>query len=615
MKKTKKVCKMICNTIFGCRQLAFISIIETLVDAAYIYVPLILLTPLIASIQNNNVDRVIKFGLYYILSKEILYLFSKFFQNMRINYGRIKNENDVNKFYNKVCRVPYETAKSTDFIQKSNNVANALYYEFDYNDIIDSGVAIIKDIINLICSCSLIVALVCAKPKVGNGIEKLISEPIISWIMVSIFLIIMYIISSKCNAKNMSKLNKLVPEHYSIENELAYYKNNIIYNYSAYISYKIYKMQRMLNDKIMKNTEDNVRFFMKTRNVSLKNNMQNNIIAGLVMIMSYSFTIIKIVTKAVSSSTFLTYSAGIMNVYTMCNDIQKQYRTLEHGLIYYDNIEDVMMEREERENDGIKIKPDTKKFVIEFCNVSYRYPGKKDYALKAVSFVMETGKSYALVGENGAGKSTIVHLICRFAKPTKGKILLNGKDIEEYDLVSYRSFISPVFQDISLYPVSLIENVTMDEKDMDESRIKNAMKKAGFEESGKYTMDSISEYRESEKYSGGERQKISIAQAFYRNASIYLMDEPNAALDPVSEAKLYDSITNISHEHMVMFISHRLSSCKICDNIIVIDKGKVIETGTHKELISNNGKYKAMWNVQAEQYKTANEETAIALQK
>lgn len=248
------------------------------------------------------------------------------------------------------------------------------------------------------------------------------------------------------------------------------------------------------------------------------------------------------------------------------------------------------------------------KGVIEFRNVSFRYPGTKELVLDHVSLKIEPPEKIAVVGKNGSGKTTLVKLLCRLYEPEEGEILWNGKNIREYDLKEWQKIFAIVFQDYSLLSLTLGQNVAASEQ-YEAERAKEVLQLAGFGErlnklkKGLETVVYPEYEQDGVSFSGGEEQKIAIARAIYKGGQICILDEPTAALDPVSESRVYESFDEIVKGKTAVYISHRLSSCKFSDRIFVLDNGKIAESGTHEALLSQNGLYAQLWQAQAQYYK------------
>ena len=249
-----------------------------------------------------------------------------------------------------------------------------------------------------------------------------------------------------------------------------------------------------------------------------------------------------------------------------------------------------------------------RQYEVEFKNVSFKYPGSQNWALKNVSLKFKVGKRLAIVGENGSGKTTFIKLLCRLYDPQEGQILLNGIDIRKYRYDDYMNIFSVVFQDFKLISQPLGNNVA-GSATYDRERVRKALTDAGFADRLAQMPDGLDTmlYKDfgenGVEISGGEAQKIAIARALYKDAPFIILDEPTAALDPIAEAEIYSKFNDISGDKTAIYISHRLSSCKFCDEIAVFHEGGVIQQGTHEGLLADeNGKYHELWNAQAQYY-------------
>lgn len=252
-------------------------------------------------------------------------------------------------------------------------------------------------------------------------------------------------------------------------------------------------------------------------------------------------------------------------------------------------------------------------YQIEFKNVSFKYPGTESYALKNFSMTLKIGEKLAIVGMNGSGKTTMIKLLCRLYDPDEGEILLNGVDIRKFRQDEYSRLFSVVFQDYQLFSFMLAENVAVSEN-FDRDKVESCLKQAGFDEKLKTLKDGIESYLNKDfvdngiEISGGEAQKIAIARAVYKDAPFILMDEPTAALDPISEYEIYSGFDRMVGDKTAIYISHRLASCRFCEKIAVFHDGELIQKGSHDELLKDEkGKYYEMWNAQAKYYVTAEE--------
>ena len=247
---------------------------------------------------------------------------------------------------------------------------------------------------------------------------------------------------------------------------------------------------------------------------------------------------------------------------------------------------------------------------IEFRNVSFRYPGSDRDVLRNVSFAIGTGESAAIVGENGAGKTTLIKLLARFYDPTEGAVHLDGRDLREYDLAELRRRIGVIFQDFVRYDLAARENVGFGQVDRleDADRIERAALDGGagdLIEGLPKGYDTIlgKEFEEGVDLSGGEWQKIALSRAFMNEAQILILDEPTAALDAFAEQDVFSRFAELTADRTAIFISHRFSTVRMADRILVLQEGELVEQGSHEQLLAEDGRYARMFNTQAERYR------------
>lgn len=247
------------------------------------------------------------------------------------------------------------------------------------------------------------------------------------------------------------------------------------------------------------------------------------------------------------------------------------------------------------------------KFEIEFKNVSFKYPNTESYALQNINLKINNGEHLAVVGRNGSGKTTFIKLMCRLYDVTDGEILINGINIKEYSKESIIKLYSVVFQDFKIFSTTLAQNISTNEE-YDKERLYDALDKANIKDRvlKMENKECTYLYKDLDKagveISGGEAQKLALARALYKDAPIVILDEPTAALDPIAEHEIYNRFNSFVENKTAIYISHRLSSCVFCDKIAVFDKSKLVESGTHQELLTAGEKYFELWNAQAKYY-------------
>ena len=264
----------------------------------------------------------------------------------------------------------------------------------------------------------------------------------------------------------------------------------------------------------------------------------------------------------------------------------------------------------ERKQVTAEVSPDKRAPEITFKNVSFAYPDVEKNTIQNLDFTIKAGEKIALVGNNGAGKTTVVKLLCGLYDQTQGQILIDGKTIDDIGLDSYQDKISVLFQDTNPMAFTIEENITgLEGGKGDASKLEDCLKKSGL-------WEKVQSLPQKEKthitqtfsedgilLSGGETQKLLLAKAIYKNGSFLILDEPTSALDPLAESKIYEEYNNLAEGKTAVFISHRLASTKFCDRIMFLENGSIVECGSHDELMKKGGKYKEMFDIQAQYYR------------
>lgn len=341
----------------------------------------------------------------------------------------------------------------------------------------------------------------------------------------------------------------------------------------------------------------------------------NFIDGGLIFLrdgLAYGVLIYLVIYESMSIGDFILYFGAVAGFSTWLTGIVKNLNSLNTiSFEMCDLREYLEMEDKMNRGEGIELpKSYEMPCDIELKNVYYKYPVAEEYTISNLSVHIKKGEKIALVGVNGAGKTTLVKLICGLYTPTKGEIYINGVKGTLYNRDEYYDLFSVVFQDMHLLPVSIAENISLEnEESIDNKKMTNVIKLSGLKEKikalpkGEKTKLIKSVYEDAIDLSGGELQKLMLARALYKGAPIIILDEPTAALDPIAENEIYEKYNNLTKNHTSIFISHRLSSTRFCDRILLIDKGNILEEGTHDVLMKKGGKYKEMYEVQSYYYK------------
>ena len=333
----------------------------------------------------------------------------------------------------------------------------------------------------------------------------------------------------------------------------------------------------------------------------------NNMISLAQKGMVYGYIIHGTYTGKIGIADFIFYTGCIMILFDAVSELLDNFSTLNKQSMEVTQYRS-FMEHQLQSQGGRPIEP-VDHADIEFRNVYFRYEGQKTWAVEDLCLTIHQGEKIAVVGRNGSGKSTLIKLLCRLYEPTKGEILLNGININTYDRNDYYRLIAPVFQEVIVFALSLKENVAFSETGREEEeRVLKAIAEAGLKERValmKKGLDSeMSRIMDpdGEELSGGEKQKIAVARSVYKTSVIDILDEPTAAMDPIAERDLYESMDGLMENKIGVFISHRLSSTRFCDQILYMDGGKILERGDHSQLMALGGEYSRLYMLQAQYY-------------
>lgn len=430
---------------------------------------------------------------------------------------------------------------------------------------------------------------------------------------IAIGVVLMILIVKAASGTMVALMNRIIP----INRIFGYYAG-VAADKPAQKDLRLYHMDKLVTEKIRQSNETTCdEFDVANRKMGLANGA-NGVITEFISAFTYGYVGIRTISDMFGSritlgsltmyvSSAITFSSTIIqfgeNLIGLWQNSQ--------FLVPY---QEFMALKEETIEDG-GVPMDNTVETLEFRNVSFTYPKAEKPVLKNVSFVVKKGEKISIVGLNGAGKSTLVKLICRMYKADSGEILVNGRDIYDYDYLSYMNVISAVFQDYKLFNFTIEENISCRESGADEKRVNYLIDEVGMREKIDTLPEGIhsrfgKEYDEDGvELSGGQGQKIAIARALYKKASMVILDEPASALDPIAEAEIYEKFNSLVEDKTAIYISHRMSSSVFCDRILIIDGGTVSDFDTHENLMKKTDSlYYKLFTSQAENYKLAIEQ-------
>ena len=376
---------------------------------------------------------------------------------------------------------------------------------------------------------------------------------------------------------------------------------------------RLYDMQEMLTDCIRNGNETTCDRFSKGYRQMGKVYGGMSAISEFISAFTYAYVGIRTVTdflgKKLSLGSLSMYVSSAISFSSTVISFGEEIVMLMQVASFLDPyLELMMLEEETIEDKGIKFEGDVEN--VEFRDVTFTYPKADKPVLRNISFEIKRGEKISIVGLNGAGKSTLIKLICRMYKADSGDILVNGRNIYDYDYMSYMNVISAVFQDYKLFNFSIEENISCNAAGGDEERVNRLIDEVGMREKVDELPNGIKsrfgkEYdEEGIEMSGGQGQKIAIARALYKKASMVILDEPASALDPIAEAEIYEKFNSLVEDKTAIYISHRMSSSVFCDKILIIDGGTVADFDTHENLMKKTDSlYYKLFDSQAQNYK------------
>ena len=386
------------------------------------------------------------------------------------------------------------------------------------------------------------------------------------------------------------------------------YVNNTSGNFAIGKDLRVYRMNEFIEEERLKATDDFLRLFKKSQNKTIMFKTIIKVISIFDEVCLYGFMIYEVIehNMSIADFTFMISSVRTL-VHSLTALIQQSANVMRNNLECNDYRN--FMSRDYTQYKQTEVIEEGQ-VEIEFKDVYYQYYKQDGYALEGVSFKIKKGEKLALVGYNGAGKTTLIKLLSGFYHPTKGQILINGVDIETIKREELAKLISPVYQEYLILSYNVAENVAMEYvENVDYDKVIDILKVVDLEKK----IDSLPERlktmltRNFDDYgvelSGGETQKLNLARAIYKSSPVFILDEPTSAMDALSESNMYQNFNKITKNATTIFISHRLSSTKFCDKVVLLEKGKVREIGTHDELLKQKGEYSKLFNMQAEYYK------------
>ncbi|MDC4250725.1 ABC transporter ATP-binding protein/permease [Clostridium perfringens] len=426
------------------------------------------------------------------------------------------------------------------------------------------------------------------------------------WIL--LFLIINVLISYALTMR-VKKYEYSQKEKTADKDRRTFYVFDTMYDFAYGKDIRIYDLKNILIDKFKKFRGERIDISNDVQEKQLKVKIVDVILLVIRECVVYGYLIYNVLFRGMGIGDFIMYFSTINGFGDWMKGILDDLANIKAQNMYLDDMRE-FLEIKSENKEKTKDIPIDSSYEIEFKNVSFKYPKTDKYIYKNLSLKIKKGQRLAIVGINGAGKTTFVKLLCRLYEPTSGEILINGVNIQSFSKEEYYKILSVVFQDIKTFAFTVAENVSLENlEEVDREKVLHCIEKAGVGDKINSLQKGIDTSLlkildgEGVELSGGENQKLALARALYKNGKIVILDEPTSALDAVAEYNIYKGFDELIGDKTAIYISHRLASTKFCDVIAFFENGEIVEYGTHEELLKKNGKYSDMFNIQAQYYK------------
>lgn len=538
--------------------------------------------------DGSGVDRLLWLILLFTVIQAVSSMLSTYYNSeiwWRYIRTRMKLISEKNA---KVMRIDFQHLEDPDVLdcyQKAGNACNGN----------DNGVeGMMREIMNLLLSATVV--------SVGILILGTMN------LYVVLLMTVICIVNFLMNIDTGKKCKKRIWDPLAPWWRKDAYMRDVTTSFDAAKDIRMFGLKDWLTDKIRELKKERVEAQKKNAKIWLVTSWINTILFAFSQGIVYVWLIYQTVQGKLTIGNFSLYLGSAMTFYTYMSELLDRVAKLLACSREVDDFRSFMSFCNEDQDEGEPL-PHFDRYEFEFRNVSFRYPNTENYALKNLSLTLVAGERLAVVGLNGAGKSTFIKLLLRLYEPTEGEILLNGTPIQKYSRQSYYRAFAPVFQDVELFAFPLAENVSMDTPEStDRIRAEKCLTDAGFGKKLKELPNGVSTeilkiiHDDGVDLSGGEKQKLALARALYKDSPVVVLDEPTAALDALAESKLYQDFDKLIGGKTAVYISHRLSSTQFCSHVAMFRDGEMIEYGTHEELMQKNGAYAEMFRIQAQYY-------------
>ena len=581
------------------------SILQAMLEAWSPYVSLFFTARLIDRLMAGNFQAAAWSALWLLGSSLVLGLLTDYFTSRRNLLGNQMFHGLTRLLREKAMDLNYATISDPDVAKSVTSTEQFSRFHGGLFGLVTQFQSLLKSMLSALTALVLIVSL-CLAPTRNGGLLTVLCSPLPNLISLGLVVGGTCYLSSRVNRRYQSQEHQNSVEHVDAENGLSYLLMHVFCNIDAGKVIRLYDMGDKLKENYRRYMDIARPVYVKMCKSERAFHLLNTALAGISSIYAYLLVLLKVMAGAVSIGSFTQYVGALAAFQNDISRILYSSMRIRRMVSYLGHFLDFLALKSTHTGTIPTEKRQDHVYEIEFHHVSFAYPGSTEPVLKDLSCKLTLKHKMAVVGLNGAGKTTFIKLLCRLYDPTEGYITLNGVDIRKYDYRQYQALFGVVFQDFQLFPFPVGQNVAAS-LHFDEERLWRCLEQAGVADRvramGQKLETPISAVDEAgENVSGGEAQKLAIARALYKDAPFVVLDEPTAALDPLSEYEIYSRFDELVRDKTSIYISHRMSSCRFCQDILVFQEGRLVERGSHETLLEAKGLYASLWNAQAQYY-------------
>lgn len=584
-----------------------LQFIQTLSRTSITFIGFIYMSKIVQVISEQQMDAVFIYIIQYLIIFSILQLTTSLLEPITETEQELVVRKIMDMPYQKMLRLQYHYADSAEISEQLSRIRIANMNQQSSLNIQHVRIPFIMDnFIRSVWSIVLLTPLLSSSSeKVASSWSWIVSSWVLSLFVLGVVLILFLQLKSSKKAqnfwKNLSEDTHLVNIKYN-------YEIDLMLDIETGKEIRLYQLEDQLAENQRKANKF-VRKFMKESYENLTiNSVMITIISQILSYLAYAVIGIRVLLGLLPIGYIIQLSSALSQLLVSLPNLIQQLAMVFSQPQALVDLYEFMDLPEEKEIGSLPIeKRLDNEYELSVQNLSFTYPDSDQEILKNLNIDFEVGRKYAIVGENGSGKTTFIKLLMRLYEPTKGEVFLNKIDAQKYKLTEYFQLFSVVFQDFRLLGLNLGQNIAVNQHYDTDLALDN-LKEVGLGDFIATLPKGLETYLGKEfentgvQFSGGQAQKVAMARALYKDSPVMILDEPTAALDPVAEFEIYQKFDEIVEDKTAFYISHRLSSCRFCDEILVFDEGEIIQRGNHEKLVGKPGKYYDLWNAQAQYY-------------